>query len=90
MYLHIYIIIELYSLEVATKSTVPNFSWMQLANLGIEWMIKIGICDISKVLYTIKKIWVHLDGGKRKIYKGLVLFARHYLYLNCQRYFGTR
>jgi len=62
---------------------------MQLAKLGIEWMIKIGICDISKVLYTIKNIWVHFDGCKRKIYYGLVLFALHYLYLDCQRQFET-
>jgi hypothetical protein len=41
---------------------------MQLAKLGIQWMIKIGICDISKALRTIKKNWVHFDGGKRKIY----------------------
>ncbi len=46
---------------------------MQLANLGIEWMIKIGICDISKVLYTIKKIWVHSDRGKKNLLRfGLI------------------
>jgi hypothetical protein len=42
---------------------------MQLEKLGIKWMIKIGICDISKVLYTIKKNWCTLMEAKEKSIK---------------------
>jgi len=61
--------IELYSLQVGTKSIVPNFSCMLLAKLGIEWMDKIGIRHISKVLYTIKKFGCTLMEAKEKSIK---------------------
>jgi len=39
---------------------------MQLAKLGIAWMIKIGICDISKVYILFKKFGCTLMEAKEK------------------------
>jgi hypothetical protein len=39
---------------------------MQLAKLGISWMIKIGICDISKVYVLLKKLGCTLMDAKEK------------------------